>query len=241
MKGTCSNLTRRICSEAGNVCGWCELGTAMEICGKCGKAVNHRLHGMCMACRYEEKKAKPGKIQEKACRECGALFQAKRSTQAFCSPKCRRKHGDRLEIERAGTNVEATPCVTCGKFFRLKRTGRYDAKCPECLEKEANRPPAPPHIETPTRTCYLKPGGWTGPIEKEPDKPARAKMRIPANRLPVPPHPLTRPLHLKPEKPQIAYEYEITPEAQEARKPKKHVPVKYSMRRRKAADKEKLP
>lgn len=123
-------------------------------------------------------------IEERTCQACGKPFTPHRSTQIYCSEECKRKHRVRARSNNASKVRTLTDgiCVECGKHFPAgyKPT---EAKCPECRKKPA-KIVAPPHVDSPTRPVMIRPGGWTGPIVREPDKPVKAKIRIPVSRMP---------------------------------------------------------
>lgn len=114
--------------------------------------------------------------EPKKCVSCGAEFIPESKRIKRC-PKCR---------QAKPSHGTASYCVECGEPFQQGTVGNK-AKCPACSEKM--KPKGRVGVkrrETPTRTTYLQPGGWTGEIEREPAmrKPAKARIRIPASKLP---------------------------------------------------------
>ena len=162
----------------------------MGRCNKCGKLISARLGTLCMACRDKNKKSAPSvrkKITGKRliqCPVCKKMFLTSHSKQKYCGEECKRKHKVRARSNNASKVRTLTDgiCVECGKHFPAgyKTT---EARCPECRKKPA-KIVAPPHVDSPTRPVMIGPVGWTGPITREPDKPAKAKIRIPVSRLP---------------------------------------------------------
>jgi DNA-directed RNA polymerase subunit RPC12/RpoP len=162
----------------------------MGRCNKCGKIISSRLGTLCMKCRYENNRSAPSvrkKITGKRliqCPVCKKMFFTSHSKQKYCSEECKRKHRVRARSNNASKVRTLTDgiCVECGKHFPAgyKPT---EAKCPEC-RKKPTKIVAPPHVDSPTRPVMIRPGGWTGAITKEPDKPVKAKIRIPVSRMP---------------------------------------------------------
>ena len=166
---------------------------------------------------YEKNPART--LPMRKCRTCGSEFKPAKKTSVYC-PDCKEKQPKYMKEHKRTAH-----CNKCGKSFTSLSQSLHQV-CPECLAAEQYRPAPPPHVDSPTRPTMARPGGWTGPIaQEEPAKPVKAKIRIPASRLPAPPFPPTKPLRINLEPPQVAYEYEVTPEAREAQKPKKIIPV----------------
>lgn len=183
---------RPISYRMGGTCMACRYREKMAIkatCPVCGRSftTDHGRKYCSHECGYEAMKAR----QKEACRErmmrapirrckkCGAEFQQYRKNYVYC-PHCRQKM-------KYGPVATVGTCVVCGKEYATAQ-GDLGAKCPACIENEKKRQKGRRGVkrfEPPTYPqSLIQPGGWTGPIRREEDRPVRAKIRIPVDRLP---------------------------------------------------------
>ena len=103
----------------------------MDRCS-CGRPVNHRMHGKCLACRYEEEMEKTRRI----CAACGKSFYTTLPQKVTCSQECSKEYARKQDRERKRMMFHPerfwpiqVVCEGCGKSFAGNRRSRW---CPEC-------------------------------------------------------------------------------------------------------------
>jgi len=166
----------------------------VHACG-CGKIISDR-KTMCIACMWMEAQRRAEKMKAikqdlHICPQCGKEFWTGKSYRRFCSKTCCDKYNHSL--------IEIRKCDACGKEFEARRISQAK-KCPIC------RKIRPAHNSTGkarTRKCAFtanvdnRPDGacekdmWMGdlghiPVSRTQLTKAKARIRIPLEKLPKP-------------------------------------------------------
>ena len=150
-----------------------------------------------MADSYREKLAEAGLAR---CKICGKYFRPWKSTQKCCSRECSERNCRQI-VRGHQMRKKKPPTIKCCRCGKEVPNGSGKKYCKECAV-EANREKARArYAEMRQLTALSRMPVNTAPdmitpaavlITKEPDKPARARLKIPVNRLPKPPRPATR-------------------------------------------------
>ena len=163
-----------------------------------------------MQSKYREKLAEAGLAR---CKICGKYFRPWKSTQKCCSRECSERNCRQI-VRGHQMRKKKPPTIKCCRCGKEVPNGSGKKYCKECAV-EANREKARARYaemrqltalsRMPVNTVPATITEAMVPITKEPDRPVKARLKIPASRLPAPPFPLSRPLHIEPEKPQTPH------------------------------------